>query len=96
MRSFIAAMPKVELHVHLEGTLEPELMFDLAERNGVELPYADVGAARAAYAFTDLQSFLDVYYQGGVVLRTEQDFFDLTWAYLRRAHTDTVPPENIE
>ena len=82
--------PKAELHVHIEGTLEPELIFALAQRNGVSLPYADVEALRKAYAFTDLQSFLDLYYAGCDVLRTEQDFFDLAWAYFQRAARDHV------
>ena len=82
--------PKAELHVHIEGTLEPELIFLLAQRNGVALPYLDVEALRRAYAFTDLQSFLDLYYAGCAVLRTEQDFFDLAWAYFQRAARDHV------
>jgi len=88
--AFIAALPKVELHLHLEGTLEPELAFELAERNGVRLPYADVDAMRAAYEFTDLQSFLDLYYAACAVLLTRADFRDLTLAYLRRAAADNV------
>lgn len=83
-------IPKAELHVHIEGTLEPELIFALADRNGMRLPYADVEALRAAYAFTDLQSFLDIYYAGASVLRTEQDFHDMAWAYLERAAADQV------
>ncbi|GAA4493008.1 adenosine deaminase [Pseudaeromonas paramecii] len=90
MKQFIAALPKVELHLHIEGTLEPELMFALAERNGIKLPYADVAALRAAYDFHNLQSFLDLYYQGAAVLQTEQDFFDLTWAYLSRCQAQHV------
>ena len=86
----LAGSPKAELHVHIEGTLEPELIFALAQRNGVTLPYADVEALRNAYAFTDLQSFLDLYYAGCDVLRTEQDFFDLAWAYFERAARDHV------
>jgi adenosine deaminase len=86
----VKMLPKAELHLHIEGTLEPELMFALAERNGVELPFADVDAVRRAYVFSDLQSFLDVYYEGCRVLLTEEDFFDLTWAYLQRAHADGV------
>ena len=86
----IAAAPKAELHVHIEGTLEPELAFALASRNGVPLPYESPEAMRRAYAFTDLQSFLDIYYAAAAVLRTEQDFEDLAWAYLRRAHSDHV------
>jgi adenosine deaminase len=83
-------MPKAELHIHIEGSLEPELMFALAERNGVKLPYASVDELRAAYAFTNLQSFLDIYYAGASVLLHEQDFFDMAWAYLQRAHADNV------
>jgi len=86
----VRTLPKAELHLHIEGTLEPELMFALAERNGVELPFADVDAVRRAYVFSDLQSFLDIYYAGCRVLLTEQDFFELTWAYLQRAHADGV------
>lgn len=86
----IAAAPKAELHVHIEGTLEPEMAFALASRNGVPLPYESPEAMRRAYAFTDLQSFLDIYYAAAAVLRTEQDFEDLAWAYLVRAHGDNV------
>ncbi len=88
--AFIAGLPKAELHVHVEGTLEPELMFELAERNGLALPFRSPSEARAAYAFTNLGSFLDVYYLATRVLRTERDFYDMTRAYLRRAHTDGV------
>jgi len=88
--SAIARLPKVELHLHIEGSLEPELMFALAERNGVELPYASVDEVRSAYDFSDLQSFLDIYYAGACVLLKEQDFYDLTWAYLLRCRTDEV------
>ncbi|MGO4998917.1 adenosine deaminase [Oceanisphaera sp. W20_SRM_FM3] len=90
MTHFISALPKVELHLHIEGTLEPELVFALAKRNGITLNYLDESALRAAYQFHDLQSFLDVYYAGMQVLLTEQDFFDLTWAYLVRSHADNV------
>ncbi len=83
-------LPKAELHLHIEGTLEPELMFELAARNGVGVPYADVDAVRAAYVFDDLQSFLDVYYAGCSVLVEAQDFYDLTHAYLERAAADGV------
>lgn len=83
-------IPKAELHIHIEGSLEPELIFQLAERNGVSLPYADVDALRAAYAFTDLQSFLDIYYAGASVLLHEADFFDMAWAYFKRAQADNV------
>jgi adenine deaminase len=88
--AFIAGLPKAELHLHIEGSLEPELMFALAKRNGVTIPFASVEAVRAAYAFSNLQDFLDIYYQGMAVLLTEQDFFDLTAAYLARAHQDGV------
>ncbi|MBL0456315.1 adenosine deaminase [Aeromonas enteropelogenes] len=88
--NFIADLPKLELHLHIEGTLEPELMFELAGRNGVPLPWPDVASLRAAYDFDCLQSFLDLYYCGASVLVTEQDFFDLTWAYLEHCATDKV------
>ena len=88
--ALLRAMPKAELHIHIEGSLEPELIFKLARRNGVTLPYADVEALRAAYAFTDLQSFLDIYYAGASVLLKEEDFFDMAWAYLQRAAADNV------
>src|SRR6056297_144161 len=89
-QSAIARLPKVELHLHIEGSLEPELMFALAERNGVSLPYASVEEVRAAYDFTDLQSFLDLYYQGMSVLRTAEDFHDLAMDYFRRASDEGV------
>ncbi len=88
--ALIARLPKTELHLHIEGTLEPELMFELAGKNGVTLPYADVAALRAAYDFSDLQSFLDLYYAGAGVLQDEDDFYRLTFAYLERAHLDKV------
>ena len=88
MREFIRGIPKAELHLHIEGTLEPEMMLALAERNKVEVPFADAAAARAQYSFNDLQHFLDLYYEGVDVLRTEQDFYELTEAYLRRVHAD--------
>ena len=90
LAAFVRGLPKAELHVHIEGTLEPELLFELAARNAVELPFADAAEVRAAYSFTDLQSFLDIYYQGAHVLRAEQDFHDLMLAYLRRAAADGV------
>ncbi len=90
MREFIRGLPKAELHLHIEGTLEPEMMLELAERNHVELPYATVDDARRAYSFADLQSFLDLYYLGAGVLQQEQDFHDLTWAYCQQAHNDGV------
>jgi adenosine deaminase len=88
--AFLEDLPKAELHMHLEGSLEPETMFDLAARNSVALPYGSVEAVRRAYQFTDLQSFLDIYYAGARVLRTQQDFYDLTWAYLRRVASQNV------
>lgn len=83
-------LAKAELHLHLEGTLEPELLFALAQRNGVELPWPDVERLRRAYAFNNLQEFLDIYYQGAQVLRTAQDFYDLTWAYLTKCQAQGV------
>jgi adenosine deaminase len=88
--ALIDRLPKAELHLHIEGSLEPELLFALAERNGVAIPFANVEEVRAAYSFSNLQDFLDIYYQGMSVLLTEQDFYDLTWAYLTRAAADTV------
>ena len=84
------AIPKAELHIHIEGSLEPELIFQLAQRNGVKLAYPSVEALRAAYAFTDLQSFLDIYYAGASVLLQPQDFHDMAWAYFLRAKADNV------
>jgi len=89
-QALIHALPKAELHLHIEGSLEPELMFRLAARNGIQLPYPTVEALRAAYDFDNLQSFLDLYYAGAGVLQTEQDFYDLTWAYLLRCRDDHV------
>jgi adenosine deaminase len=88
--TLIAQLPKCELHIHVEGSLEPELMFALARRNGVRLPYASVEAVGQAYRFGNLQDFLDLYYQGMSVLVMEQDFYDLAWAYFERAHADNV------
>ncbi|HMW23272.1 MAG TPA: adenosine deaminase [Burkholderiaceae bacterium] len=88
--ALLRRMPKAELHLHIEGSLEPELIFRLAQRNGVALPYPSVEALRAAYAFTDLQSFLDIYYAGASVLLHEQDFFDMAWAYFERAAAENV------
>ncbi len=87
---FIGGLPKAELHIHIEGSLEPELMFALAERNGVAIPYASVEEVRAAYDFSNLQDFLDIYYRGADVLRSEQDFHDLAFAYFERAAADNV------
>jgi adenosine deaminase len=86
----LRVMPKAELHIHIEGSLEPELIFALAKRNAVRLPYKSVAALRAAYAFTDLQSFLDIYYAGASVLQQPQDFYDMAWAYFLRAKADNV------
>lgn len=90
VEQFILNIPKAELHCHIEGTLEPEMMFHIAQRNHISLPYDSPEAVRKAYQFTNLQSFLDIYYQGAGVLQTEQDFYDLTWAYLNRANEDNV------
>ena len=90
MTDFITRLPKAELHIHLEGSLEPELMLKLAQRNQLSLPYDDIAAIKAAYEFANLQDFLDIYYQGANVLQTEQDFFDLTWAYLLRCKEQGV------
>ena len=88
--ALIGQLPKCELHIHIEGSLEPELMFKLAQRNGIRLPYDSIDAVRRAYSFGNLQDFLDIYYQGMSVLITEQDFYDLAIAYLRRAYADNV------
>ena len=88
--TLIKRLPKCELHIHIEGSLEPELMFALARRNGIRLPYESVDALRQAYRFRNLQDFLDIYYQGMSVLITEQDFYDLAFAYLQRACADNV------
>ena len=90
LQQFIQQMPKVELHLHIEGTLEPELMFALAQRNQIDLPFKSVQEVREAYHFTNLQSFLDIYYQGAQVLVQEQDFYDLMWAYLKKASEQNV------
>jgi adenine deaminase len=90
LSAFIAGLPKAELHIHIEGSLEPEMMLALAGRNGVALPYRDVEAVRAAYRFGNLQDFLDLYYRGMSVLRQDQDFYDLAMAYLRRAAAENV------
>ena len=90
MHRFIQQLPKVELHLHIEGSLEPELMFELAQRNQVDIPFASPQEVRDAYQFTNLQDFLDIYYQGANVLLHEQDFYDLTWAYLMRCKEDNV------
>ena len=80
----IKKLPKAELHLHIEGSLEPELMFKLAKRNKIEIPFKNVGEVKSAYNFNNLQSFLDIYYNGTNVLINKQDFFDLTWSYMLR------------
>ena len=90
MISFLQKMPKAELHIHLEGSIEPEMMLTIGHRNNISLPYSDVTAVRTAYQFKDLQSFLDIYYNSAQVLQTEQDFYDITWAYLWRCHRQHV------
>ncbi len=90
MISFLLNMPKAELHMHLEGSIEPEMMMTIGRRNNIELPFADENEARTAYQFKDLQSFLDIYYRSAHVLQTEQDFYDLTWAYLQRCREQHV------
>jgi adenosine deaminase len=88
--TLVRSLPKAELHIHIEGSLEPSMMFELAQSNRVELPYASVDALRKAYQFENLQSFLDLYYAGAQVLQTEQDFYDLTWAYLQNCAAENV------
>ena len=90
MKEFIQLLPKAELHLHIEGSLEPELMFSLAKRNKIEIPYNNIEDVKAAYNFTNLQSFLDIYYAGANVLITKQDFYDLTWAYVLKCVEDNV------
>jgi len=90
MKKFIDNLPKIELHLHIEGTLEPEMMFQLAQRNHIDLPYDSMDDIRDAYHFTQLQDFLDIYYQGAQVLQTEQDFYDLMWAYLKKVSGQNV------
>lgn len=90
MYNWLNTLPKAELHLHLEGSLEPEMLFSLAERNKIALPWDNVDALRSAYAFGNLQEFLDLYYRGADVLRTEQDFYDLTWAYLQKCEEQNV------
>jgi adenine deaminase len=90
LQDLLRKMPKAELHIHIEGSLEPEMIFNLAQRNRVSLPYASVEDLRKAYAFTNLQSFLDIYYAGASVLLQEQDFYDMAWAYLQKAAADNV------
>ena len=87
---FIKKAPKAELHLHIEGTLEPEHMFELAKRNNVSIPYANVEEVKSAYNFKNLDSFLKIYYQSSKVLMNEEDFFDLTWAYLLKCKDDNI------
>ena len=88
--NFIKNTPKAELHLHIEGTLEPELMFKLAKRNNINIPYKNVEAVKSAYNFTNLDSFLDIYYKSSKVLINDEDFFDLTWSYLLKCKQDNV------
>jgi adenine deaminase len=90
MKKFIENLPKAELHLHIEGSFEPELMFEIAQRNKIEIPFKSVEEIKAAYAFDCLQDFLDIYYQGANVLQTEQDFYDLTYAYLEKCAAQNV------
>ncbi len=90
LQEFIKGIPKAELHLHIEGTLEPELMFKIAKRNNIEIQYKNVEELREAYDFNNLQDFLDIYYQGAGVLINEEDFYDMTWAYLEKAHSQNV------
>ncbi|OQK15121.1 adenosine deaminase [Methyloprofundus sedimenti] len=90
IRDFIKKLPKAELHIHIEGSLEPELMFKLSKKNAIEIPFKSVEEIRLAYKFNNLQSFLDIYYAGAAVLITEEDFYDLTWAYLERCKENNV------
>lgn len=90
MIELIKKLPKAELHLHIEGSLEPELMFRLAQKNDIQIPYKDIDDVRRAYNFTNLQTFLDIYYAGANVLITQQDFYDLTWAYILKCVEDNV------
>ncbi len=90
MIQFLQEMPKAELHIHLEGSIEPEMMFQIGRRNHIDLPFSNEAEARAAYEFEDLQDFLNIYYRSAEVLRTEQDFYDMTWAYLQHCHREQV------
>ena len=90
LQAFVRGLPKAELHIHIEGSLEPEMVFALARKHGVRLAHSSVEALRSAYDFRDLQSFLDLYYAGAAVLRDAEDFAELAWAYLRKAHAQGV------
>jgi len=87
---FIREVPKTELHLHIEGTLEPELMFNLAKRNNIKIPYLNINEVKSAYNFNNLQTFLNIYYEGSKVLIKQEDFFDLTWAYVLKCKEDNV------
>ena len=95
MKELIQNLPKAELHLHIEGTLEPELMFELAKRNNIKIPYKSIEDVKKAYDFTSLQSFLDIYYEGANVLIKEEDFFDLTWAYMLRCKSQNIVHSEI-
>ena len=90
VKDYINKIPKAELHLHIEGTFEPELIFKIADRNKIKIDYSSVEELRAAYNFNNLQEFLNIYYTGAKVLQTEQDFYDLTWAYLKKANEDNI------
>lgn len=95
MKAFIQQIPKAELYIHIEGSLEPELMFELAARNGSRLPFRDLEEVHKAYEFSYLQSFLNIYYQSVRVLISEHDFYDMTWAYLKTAHSQNIRHSEI-
>ncbi len=95
MIEFIKKLPKAELHLHIEGSLEPELMFELSKKNGIKIPYKSVEEVREAYNFTNLQSFLDIYYAGANVLQTKQDFYNLTWAYIQKCVENNIKHTEI-
>ncbi|MFA7084865.1 MAG: adenosine deaminase, partial [Arcobacteraceae bacterium] len=90
MKNFIEKIPKAELHLHIEGSLEPELMFKLAKKNSIKIPYENIEAIKKAYNFTSLQSFLDIYYAGANVLVNKQDFYDLTWEYILKCKENNI------
>jgi len=90
LKNFIQSLPKAELHIHIEGSFEPELMFKIAKRNNIKIPFNSIEEVRQAYKFNNLQEFLDIYYQGTGVLINEQDFYDMTWAYLEKAHQNNI------
>ena len=90
IQTYIKQIPKAELHLHIEGSFEPELMFEIARRNEIEIPFDSIDEIKAAYSFNNLQEFLDIYYQGAQVLQQEEDFYDLTWAYLEKVNSESV------